>query len=195
MNSTPLSLRSTWNDIEKLKAVCHLYALQKSFEFTTKCCDARRYAITCKGKSIEDASPCPWQLNACVSTQSVSYVTSIDENEVHTCSGLFDGKHPQVSARFLAQQFMHVPFTRFLILWSGCRTLSSWTPTLMTTLMTLTKIFLPPFLQTHVDRQDGLRINVTETLPSVMWINQRSYIAVVDAVGFGHNRKTCRNPI
>jgi hypothetical protein len=40
----------------------------------------------------------------------------MDENEVHTCSGLFDGKHPQASARFLAQQFMHVPFTRFLIL-------------------------------------------------------------------------------
>ena len=52
----------------------------------------------------------------------------------------------------------------------------------MTTLM---KIFLSPFLQTHVDRQDGLRINVTETLPSVMRINQRSYIAVVDAVGLG----------
>ena len=50
---------------------------------------------------------------------------------------------------------------------------------------TLTKIFLPPFLQTHVDRQDGLRINVTETLPSMMRINQRSYIAVVDMVGLG----------
>ena len=59
MDSIPLSLRSTWNDIEKLKAACHLYTLRSSFEFTTKYCDARRYAITCKDKSIEDASPCP----------------------------------------------------------------------------------------------------------------------------------------
>ena len=107
MNSAPLSLHSTWNDIEKLKAACHLYTLQKSFEFTTKYCDARRYAITCKGKSIEDASPCPWRLNAYVSAQSVSYiVTRMDENEVHSCSGFFDGKHPQAPARFLAQQFI-----------------------------------------------------------------------------------------
>ena len=107
MDSTPLSLRSTWNDIEKLKAACHLYTLESSFEFTTKYCDTRRYAITCKGKSIEDTSPCPWRLNAYVSTQSVSYVvTRMDEKEVHICSGLFDGKHPQAPARFLAQQFL-----------------------------------------------------------------------------------------
>jgi hypothetical protein len=42
-----------------------------------------------------------------------------------------------------------------------------------------------PFLQTHVDRQDGLRINVAETLPSVMRINQRNYITVVDVVMLG----------
>ena len=45
------------------------------------------------------------------------------------------------------------------------------------------KIFLPLFLQTHVDRQNGLRINVTETLSSVMRINRRSYIAMIDVMG------------
>ena len=50
------------------------------------------------------------------------------------------------------------------------------------TMTMLMKIFLPPFLQTHVDHQDGLRINMTETLPSMMRINQRSYTAVVDVV-------------
>ena len=107
MNFASLSLRSTWNDIEKLKTACHLYTLQQSFEFTTKYCDARRYAITCKGKSIEDASPCPWRLNAYVSAQSVSYiVTHMDENEIYSYNGLFDEKHPQAPAHFLAQQFI-----------------------------------------------------------------------------------------
>ena len=30
----------------------------------------------------------------------------MDENEAHTCSGFFDGNHPQVPARFLAQKFI-----------------------------------------------------------------------------------------
>ena len=77
-----------------------------SFEFNTKYCDARRYAITCKGKSPDD-TPCPWRLNAYVPTHSVSYVvTRFDDKNSHTCSGLFHGKHPQAPARFLAQQFL-----------------------------------------------------------------------------------------
>ena len=94
MNSTPLSLLSRWNDIKKLKVACHLYAFQTSFEFSTKYCDAHCYAITWKWKSIQDPNPRPWWLNAYISTQSVSYViTHVDEQEVHICNGLFDGKH------------------------------------------------------------------------------------------------------
>ena len=105
--SNLLFLRSEWNDIEKLKAACHLYAHQTFFDFHTKYCDARRYAITCKGTSAEDNSPCPWRLNAYISTQSASYVvTRMDEKETHTCSGVLEGKYPQAPARFLAQQYI-----------------------------------------------------------------------------------------
>ena len=44
----------------------------------------------------------------------------------------------------------------------------------------LMKIFLSFFLQTYVDRQNDLRINVTEILSSMMRINQRSYITMID---------------
>lgn len=106
-NTNTLSLHSAWNNVEKLKEACHLYALETSFEFRTKYCDARRYSIVCKGKSINNDEPCPWRLNANVRRHTASYVvTHMDEKEVHTCSGLFNGIHPQAPARFLAQQFV-----------------------------------------------------------------------------------------
>ena len=42
-----------------------------------------------------------------MSRHNLSHILSrVDENEVHSCSGFFDGKHPQASACFLAQQFI-----------------------------------------------------------------------------------------
>ena len=42
-----------------------------------------------------------------MSTHSVYYtVTRMDDNESHTCNGVFHGNYRQVQARFIAQQFI-----------------------------------------------------------------------------------------
>ena len=84
-----------------------------------------------------------------------------------------------ISNLFHPNKHMHVPFTWFLILWNKYLTSSSRTAKLISTL----KLFpTSHFLQIHIDHLNSLRINVTETLLSIIKINSRSYITVVDVM-------------